>query len=63
MHTERKAMYVQPALVKHELLRDITATRSGGMPITVLVTALTMACLGIRGLQTSPVDRIGSIGS
>jgi len=29
MNTERKAMYVQPALVKHELLRDITATRSG----------------------------------
>jgi len=29
MNTERKAMYVQPALVKHELLRDITGTRSG----------------------------------
>ena len=29
MNTERKALYVQPALVKHELLRDITATRSG----------------------------------
>ncbi len=29
MNTERKELYVQPALVKHELLRDITATRSG----------------------------------
>jgi len=29
MNTERKAMYVQPALEKHELLRDITGTRSG----------------------------------
>lgn len=26
---EKKEVYVQPALVKHELLRDITATRSG----------------------------------
>lgn len=25
----QKESYVQPALVKHELLRDITATRSG----------------------------------
>ena len=25
----KKESYVQPALVKHELLRDITATRSG----------------------------------
>ena len=30
MHTERKELYVQPALVKHELLRDITATSSNG---------------------------------
>lgn len=29
MNTERKALYVQPALVKHELLRDITAGASG----------------------------------
>ena len=29
MSTERKALYVQPVLVKHELLRDITASRSG----------------------------------
>ncbi len=29
MNRERKESYVQPALVKHELLRDITATRSG----------------------------------
>ena len=29
MNTEKKELYVQPALVKHELLRDITATRSG----------------------------------
>ncbi len=29
MNTEGKELYVQPALVKHELLRDITATRSG----------------------------------
>jgi len=29
MNTERKAMYVQPALEKHELLRDITAGASG----------------------------------
>jgi len=26
---EQKAAYVQPTLVKHELLRDITATSSG----------------------------------
>jgi len=26
---EKKEVYVQPALVKHELLRDITAGRSG----------------------------------
>ncbi|MDH4085158.1 MAG: hypothetical protein OEV99_17690 [Nitrospira sp.] len=25
----KKESYVQPALVKHELLRDITATKSG----------------------------------
>ena len=29
MKTEKKEVYVQPALVKHELLRDITATGSG----------------------------------
>jgi hypothetical protein len=29
MNTEKKESYVQPALVKHELLRDITATSSG----------------------------------
>jgi hypothetical protein len=29
MNRERKEVYVQPALEKHELLRDITATRSG----------------------------------
>ncbi len=29
MNTEGKELYVQPALVKHELLRDITATKSG----------------------------------
>ena len=29
MNTEKKESYVQPALVKHELLRDITATTSG----------------------------------
>ena len=29
MNTEKKESYVQPALVKHELLRDITATKSG----------------------------------
>ena len=29
MNAARKELYVQPALVKHELLRDITATRSG----------------------------------
>ena len=26
---EKKAVYVQPVLVKHELLRDITADASG----------------------------------
>jgi hypothetical protein len=29
MNTERKELYVQPALVQHELLRDITAGGSG----------------------------------
>lgn len=29
MNTAKKESYVQPALVKHELLRDIIATRSG----------------------------------
>ena len=29
MNTEKKESYVQPVLVKHELLRDITANRSG----------------------------------
>jgi hypothetical protein len=29
MHIERKESYVQPVLVKHELLRDITAGGSG----------------------------------
>ena len=29
MNEEKKESYVQPALVKHELLRDITATSSG----------------------------------
>lgn len=29
MNTTKKESYVQPALEKHELLRDITATRSG----------------------------------
>ena len=29
MNTEKKEAYVQPALVKHELLRDITAGSSG----------------------------------
>jgi hypothetical protein len=29
MKVEQKETYVQPALVKHELLRDITAQRSG----------------------------------
>lgn len=29
MNTAKKESYVQPVLVKHELLRDITATRSG----------------------------------
>jgi hypothetical protein len=32
MNTEKKESYVQPALVKHELLRDITATSSGYRP-------------------------------
>ena len=26
---QKKEQYVQPVVVKHELLRDITATRSG----------------------------------
>ena len=30
MNSEKKESYVQPELVKHELLRDITATKSGG---------------------------------
>jgi hypothetical protein len=30
MNTEKKEAYVQPALVTHELLRDITAGKSGG---------------------------------
>jgi hypothetical protein len=29
MHTQQKESYVQPELVKHELLRDITGTISG----------------------------------
>ena len=29
MNTETKEVYVQPALVTHELLRDITAGTSG----------------------------------
>ena len=29
MNAEKKESYVPPALVKHELLRDITATSSG----------------------------------
>jgi hypothetical protein len=29
MNTEKKEAYVQPELVKHELLRDITAKASG----------------------------------
>ena len=29
MHTEKKEAYVQPELVTHELLRDITAGSSG----------------------------------
>jgi hypothetical protein len=29
MNTAKKESYVQPALVKHELLRDITAQSSG----------------------------------
>ena len=29
MNTEKKESYVAPALVKHELLRDITAGGSG----------------------------------
>jgi hypothetical protein len=29
MNTEKKEAYVQPELVKHELLRDITASVSG----------------------------------
>ena len=30
MHLERKEVYVQPELVKHELLLDITAASSTG---------------------------------
>jgi hypothetical protein len=30
MNTEKKEAYVQPVLVTHELLRDITAKKSGG---------------------------------
>jgi hypothetical protein len=30
MNTEKKEEYIQPALVTHELLRDITARASGG---------------------------------
>ena len=30
MNTEEKEVYVQPMLVKYEVLRDITAARSGG---------------------------------
>ncbi len=29
MEAQQKESYAQPVLVKHELLRDITATRSG----------------------------------
>ena len=29
MNLEQKELYVQPALVTHELLRDITASKSG----------------------------------
>jgi len=29
MNTAKKESYVQPALMKYELLRDITATHSG----------------------------------
>ena len=29
MNTEKKEAYVPPEVVKHELLRDITATKSG----------------------------------
>lgn len=29
MNTEKKEAYVQPEVVKHELLRDITAGQSG----------------------------------
>jgi hypothetical protein len=32
MNTEKKEAYVQPALVKHELLRDITAKAFGVSP-------------------------------
>ena len=30
MNTEKREAYVSPEVVKHELLRDITATKSGG---------------------------------
>jgi hypothetical protein len=30
MNTQKKESYVQPELTKHELLRDITASVSGG---------------------------------
>ena len=30
MNTEKKEPYIQPVLVTHELLRDITAKASGG---------------------------------
>jgi hypothetical protein len=36
MHTEKEEAYVRPALVKHELLRDITATTSGYVHTTQL---------------------------
>jgi len=36
---EKKEVYVQPALVKHELLRDITARGSGcGITIRCVTT-------------------------
>lgn len=30
MNAEKREAYVPPEVVKHELLRDITATKSGG---------------------------------
>jgi hypothetical protein len=30
MNAQKKAVYVKPALVTHELLRDITQTKTGG---------------------------------